>query len=315
MKTTTGKLGRPAGSVTVRFLVTVAALGYLAGTLDLGAVVGAVITIDGVTWALLVVAAVGDRILAVSRWLVLVRASGIELGLLAGARVFLVSAFVGGFLPSGGGDVARTWTLASRTGNAGYAVGVAAVDRWLGLAAVLTLGCLGLSLAPDHAVDRRVAVAVHVFLGVVLLAGLGSGYLRALGRKLLPSRLGGAIAALDVMLRRLRRNVAAVGWAIGLSFATQTLRIVLAWLIGVGMALNVPLSYYFVVMPIGIVLMLLPISIAGLGPAQGIIVWMLRPVGVPDELSFALSTLYVVVGMVTHVPGAVLFLRPRLLMS
>jgi len=38
-------------------------------------------------------------------------------------------------------------------------------------------------------------------------------------------------------------------------------------------------------------------------------VWLLRPLGVPDELSFALSTLIVLTGLAGNLPGLVLWLR------
>ena len=92
--------------------------------------------------------------LAASRWLTLVKASGIELPAMLGLRLFLISSFLGSFLPAGvGGDVARTWELASRTQRGSEALAVAAVDRWLGLSSVLVLGAVG--LASSQGVDPR----------------------------------------------------------------------------------------------------------------------------------------------------------------
>jgi hypothetical protein len=42
---------------------------------------------------------------------------------------------------------------------------------------------------------------------------------------------------------------------------------------------------------------------------QGIIVWLLQPMGVPDAASFALSTLIVLTGLAGNLPGLVLWLR------
>ena len=64
-------------------------------------------------------------------------------------------------------------------------------------------------------------------------------------------------------------------------------------------------------MPIGIVLILLPVSIGGFGPAQGVIIWMFRPLQVPDAVSFAMSTLFILLGFAANLPGAVLYLRHR----
>ena len=154
-------------------------------------------------------------------------------------------------------------------------------------------------------------VAVYGLLGLVLLTGLACGIAGQVAPTLPARRWAAAVAGVTGAVAQLRRRKAAAGLIVGISFAVQVVRVLLAWLIGVGLGIDIPLSYYFVVMPISIVLILLPISVAGLGPAQGAVMWMLRPAGVPDELSFAMSTLFVLLGVAGNLPGAVLFLRSR----
>ena len=73
-------------------------------------------------------------------------------------------------------------------------------------------------------------------------------------------------------------------FVLGLSIGVQLLRIVQAYLLGQGIGITVPLGYYLVFMPIGLIALLLPISISGFGAPQGIIVWLLTPVGVPRRM-------------------------------
>ena len=294
-----------------RLAVTGVVLTYLGLRIDLDSVAGAALRIDGTTWFLLLIVTATDRVVAATRWLVLVASAGIDLPALQGLRLFLVSSFVGSFLPAGiGGDVARTWELANRTGRTSEALGIAALDRWLGLASVLTLGAVGVALPSDVDVDPRVGVVMYAGLAGVLAAGAAAGFGGRRAAWLLPERWAGPVSRVAASLRCFRRP-SAIGLVVGLSLATQVLRIVLAWLVGRGLAIDVPLSYYFAVMPIGIVLILLPISIGGLGPAQGAIVWMLRPAGVAEELSLAMSTVYILLGVAGNVPGAALFLWSR----
>ena len=301
------------GLLSVRLLVTILVLVYLASGIESGEVVRAVTRIEQPMWLLLVTVVVVDRLLAAGRWLLLVRASGVELPTWFGARLFLVSSFLGSLLPAGvGGDVARAWELANRTGHSGQALAVTVADRWLGLAAVLAIGVVGTTLTIEVHVDPRLVATLHVLFAGVLLAGLGGLLGDRLAAALLPvGRVQRVVSRPVRVIRQFPRHGSAISLVIGLSFATQTLRIMLAWLIGVGLAMEVPLAYYFVIMPIGIVSILLPISIGGFGPAQGLIIWMLRPAGVPDELSFAMSTLYLCLGLVANLPGAVLFLHSR----
>ena len=304
---------RAFGPLSLRLLVTILVLGYLSSGIDAGHVAHVVTRIEWPMWALLVAVVLADRLLAAGRWLLLVRASGIDLPVWFGARLFLVSSFLGSFQPAGvGADVARGWELASRTGHMGEALAVTVVDRWLGLASVLAIGVVGATLSTDIEVDPRVAVTLYVLLGGVLLAGLAGLRADRLAAAVFPAgRVLRVVSRTVGVIRQFSRHGSAVARVVGLSFTMQTLRIVLAWLIGVGLAMEVPLAYYFVIMPICIVSILLPISIGGFGPAQGLIIWMLRPTGVPDELSFAMSTLYLCLGLVANLPGAIFFLGSR----
>ena len=89
------------------------------------------------------------------------------------------------------------------------------------------------------------------------------------------------------------------------SIVVQVLRIIQAWLLGLGLGLTVPFGYYLVFMPLGLLVLLLPVSVSGFGVPQGVIVWLLRPLGVPEPLAFALSTLIVLTGLAGNLPGLV----------
>ena len=120
----------------------------------------------------------------------------------------------------------------------------------------------------------------------------------------LPLRIADSVAA----YRSEPRTLLAV---FCLSVLVQVLRIVQAYGLGLGLGLDVPFSYYLVFMPIGLLMLLLPISISGFGVPQAFMVWLLRPQGVPDHLSLALSTLIVLSGLFGNLPGAWLYLRSR----
>ena len=95
------------------------------------------------------------------------------------------------------------------------------------------------------------------------------------------------------------------------SLVVQLLRITQAYLLGLGLGMTVPYAYFLLFMPLGLLMLLLPISISGFGVPQGVIVWLLRPMGVPDAQSFALSTLIVLTGLAGNLPGLLLWLRER----
>jgi hypothetical protein len=95
------------------------------------------------------------------------------------------------------------------------------------------------------------------------------------------------------------------------SIVVQVLRITQAYYLGVGLGMSVPYSYFLLFMPLGLFMLLLPISISGFGVPQGVMVWLLRPMGVPAAQSFALTTLIVLTGLAGNLPGLLLWLRQK----
>lgn len=300
----------------LRLAITLGVLLYLASRIDGPATLGAVLALDAGTLGMVAALAVLDRALMAWRWILLVRATGVTLTTKSGLWIFLVSSFLGSFAPAGvGGDVARAWELGQRTSRGSDAVASVAVDRWLGLASVAALGAFGLAnWTRDF--DPRVSLAMHGLLALVVAGSVAGLWADRIVGRLVPRawtewRPWRLLWRLAMSMAHFRREWPTVLWVAVLSLAVQILRVVLAWVIGRGLGIDVGLDYYLVVMPVGIVLILLPISIGGFGPAQGAIVWMMRPLGVDEGLAFAMGTLFVLVGTVANLPGALLYLRRR----
>jgi uncharacterized membrane protein YbhN (UPF0104 family) len=293
-------------------------LAVLFARLDLRSVAHAILRLDPAA-ALLVLALLAvDRAVMIWRWVILLRASGAAVLLKSAVWIYLVSSFIGSFLPAGvGGDAARAYTLARRTSRAGEAVASVAIDRLLGLISIVAVAIAGVIVAgPRHlsGIEAPVLTACAAALGGLTALLWADRWVRVLG----PIRPGARLARPTAALSRLADALAqyrgrrqAMAAVFALSIGIQFLRITQAWLLGVGIGIDVPLSYYVLFMPAGLVALMLPISLSGFGLPQGVIVWLLQPAGVPAADAFALSTLIVLTGIVANVPGALLYLRSR----
>jgi hypothetical protein len=124
-------------------------------------------------------------------------------------------------------------------------------------------------------------------------------------------RLGHKLHRLAGALSRYRGRPSALLRVFSWSIAVQLLRILQAYLLGLGLGLAIPFRHYLVFMPVGLLMLLLPISVSGFGLPQAMIVWLMRPLAVSDELSLALSTLIVLTGLAGNLPGLVLWLARR----
>jgi hypothetical protein len=91
------------------------------------------------------------------------------------------------------------------------------------------------------------------------------------------------------------------------SLGVQALRVFQAFYLGRGLGLDAPLAAYFAFIPLILLIMLLPVTVNGLGTSQAAFVWFFARVGVASAAAFALSVLFVALGIVGNLPGAVLY--------
>lgn len=313
----------------VRLAITVAILAYLATRIDMSEAARATAAISTPHLVLVLMMVMLDRAVMILRWVLLLRASGIAVSTADATRLFLVSSFVGSFLPAGlGADAARAYGLtqfkpqASSPRPAGSeAVASVAVDRLLGVASLVLMAIIGvIAWTPEEpggpSTSLRASWRMTAAIGVALAACVAAFWATDWLRLLIPThRHEGFIT------RRLFRLTDAVGryrnrrgvlvHVLVWSIVVQVLRITQAYILGVGLGMTVPFTYFLMFMPLALLLLLLPISISGFGLPQGGIVWMLQPMGVPETQAFALSTLIVLTGLAGNLPGLFLWLRAR----
>ena len=306
-------LGRASRSTALRLVVTAVILAYLSRRIDMAASARAMAAMSLPHLAVVLALVAVDRALMVLRWVLLLRASGVAVPAPEAARIFLVSSFVGSFLPAGGGAAPpRTYGLTPYT-RGSEALASVAVDRLLGVFSLVAMSLAGLvAWAPAQGGDWRVAAAA----GVLTAAGISVFWADRIVRWLLPTRHHeGPVAR--VLLRtsdavsRYRNRRGALVHVMAWSILVQFLRITQTWILALGLGLTVPFAYLLLVMPVGLLMLLVPISVSGFGLPQGVMVWLLRPAGVPDPLSFALSTLIILLGLPANLPGLALWLSAR----
>lgn len=300
-----------ARSQAARLAVTAAILAWLATRIDMPAAAQAVLGVDGRFLALVLGLVALDRAVMIWRWVLLLRAIGSPLSLADAARIFLVSSFVGSFLPAGvGGDAARAWSLARHTATTADAVASVAVDRLLGLISLALMGLVGVSGWASGSGLTRVSLAVAVLgAGCVAVFWMDRVLRAVVPARHHESRLAQPLLRLGDAVSRYRTHRRMLVTVMAWSIAVQVLRITQAFYLGAGLGLTVPFRYYLLFMPVGLLLLLLPVSVSGFGVPQGVIVWLLAPVGVPAPAAFALSTLIILTGLAGNLPGLVLWLR------
>ena len=298
-----------------RAVVSAAVVLYLVSRFDRQEAVQALLAVDGRYFLVAILVDAAARATMIARWTLLLRSSATPVSVWSAARIFLITSFVGTALPAGGADVTRAYALSRQTDDGRGALASVAVDRLLGVTALLILGVLGLTLWTGDTARPLAGLVVGLCVltaGALLGAFWAGRVLRiVLPRPLQHTGLGRWLIETADSVARYRERRGVLLAVFGLSLLVQWFRILEVFLLGEGLGLGVDLSYYLVFMPIGLLAFMLPISIAGIGLPQGVIVWLLQPVGVPDAQAFALSTLIIVVGLIGTLPGLWLYMRSR----
>jgi len=273
-------------------------------------------------WRLIAVAAllvIVDRALMAYRWVVLLciidpaerpRMSEVM-------RIFFVSTFVGTFLPASvGGDAVRAFSMTQLKVRGRDAIASVFLDRMLGVASILLMAALGLVLAQDLAANRTIVAALvlaSAICAATLLLIFSPRAAAAASRSLalLPEALRQTGEGILDSVRRYAAYRSQLANVLAGSLAVQVLRIVQAYFLGAGLGIALPLAMYFAFVPLILLVMLLPITFNGIGTSQAAFVWFFGRAGIPAPPAFALSVLFVALGVVGNLPGGLLYALGR----
>jgi glycosyltransferase 2 family protein len=309
------KYGRLLGSLIL--------VGLLIWRVDWRQVASAFAQLDATYWLLALVLYLLTQGVSAARWQIL----GHTLGLGGRWRDYLSPYFIGMFfnlvLPTSvGGDVVRAWYLAHMVrattvrerhfqplpygrGSARWAAFVSVLaDRVNGLAVLIGVACVAALCCPTPLPNWIVAFVVA--MGAACLLGLAILPLLPWLRQRLPvhPRLTPLFDGAGLCLRD-RRGLAGVTL---LSLVVQLANVVLAWLVGEGLGLQVPLLYYGVLIPLVSILTLLPISLNGMGLREAGTVLLLAPLHVSSASAVTLSLLLFAVYAAASLLGGVVYL-------
>ncbi len=219
-------------------------------------------------------------------------------------RFTLIAVFYGTALPGQlAGDAVKALRLARASqADAGAALGAVVVDKVIGLFALMLLTALGLGLSRD----QFGANVTYAALAVTILAAFG---LLAMFMVPLPARLGPWSQKLAAW-RALTLTPATLIMALLVGLVFQIFCIALFALLGAALGVNLSITSWAVVVGLIGVVLLLPLTIAGIGLRDGTLLTVLGALGQSEgaaiALSFALLALNIIaaiVGFVVDVAG------------
>lgn len=300
---------KQAALFSVKLLLSIAVLVYIARGLDLQRLRSHLVSVDPFLFVVALALIFFQTFVLNGRWELIMRALGVSLDWLAGWRILMISLWFNQVLPSSvGGDAVRMWLLRQRGVQWPEAVKGVAADRFTALIGLIALMVAGLPFLMSRVSDQAAIMAI----GGLTLAGVaGTAVLLTLDR--LPKRLivHPAIASfvrfgvlVRFLLLKSERRALLFGSALLIHLVTATACYALAR--GVGAQLSV--ADAGVLIPPVVLLTAVPISISGWGVREGAMVACLGLAGVPSEEALSVSLLLGAISVIIGLIGGAIWL-------
>jgi uncharacterized protein (TIRG00374 family) len=246
------------------------------------------------------------------RWIVLLRAltPGSRPPFADVLRVFFVSTFVGTFLPSAGGDVYRAYSLSQLQVSGAESAASVLIDRVLGVLSIALVGVVAVFIAGPAAQDPGIVMTLVIAAASCAVAAIAVFSERAaisaqrVVARVTSRRVQRLATGLVGAVRRYSSHHGDMLNVLAMSVLVQVIRVVQAYCLGRGLGIDAPLWAYFAFVPLILLIVLVPVSVSGFGTAQVAFDWLFGRVSVTSAEAFALSVLFIALGIVGNLPGA-----------
>lgn len=217
----------------------------------------------------------------------------------------MIGSFFNNMLPGPiGGDAVKVYYLYRETGQGGLSFGSVFLDRYASLFARLTIGLISGFFASGELETLRMRTAIPLFFATFLVLSLLLFGLR-IGRSF------SAVSDFYDYARTTLKKKRVMLQVLGLSVVIQILLIAMIAVISAGMGQRLSFTALFVLVPIIITVMAIPLSISGLGVREGAFVVLLGLAGVPAGVSASISFLWFLSMAAASLIGLVEYVRYR----
>jgi uncharacterized membrane protein YbhN (UPF0104 family) len=224
---------------------------------------------------------------------------------------YLAGQFVGNVLPSTiGGDVLRVSRAAKTTGAGDVAFASVAIERLSGFVALPLLSFTGFLIEPsllqaDHSwVALTIAGATVVALVVVLALAASS---RLAGRFAKHENWMRFVGAVHIGVHRMRQEPIHALDVLVAAVLYQASVLVAVWCAIHTLGISLPNGAVLAYLPAVAAAQVLPISLSGLGIREGLLVLLLRPLGVPTGKAIGVGLLWYGMTLLVSFLGAPAF--------
>lgn len=256
--------------------------------------------------------------LSAYRWRVLLRAKGVDVPTVRLFVFYMVGMFANNFMPGGlGGDAVKAYSLYRQGESGNVAVASVFVERFCG---ILALSVLGAVASVAMLVAGRPPLTPLLVLGFVVLLAAAAAMvwstrlarlLRWLLAVLAPRLIRDRAARLVDTVHSYRHDWHVLLHALAISVLLQGMIALFYSLVGLALAVPVPILYFLLFLPMVTMITLLPISLGGLGVREIAMVYLFATVGVSSEDMLSISLTAHILNTALSLSGGIMLLASR----
>lgn len=253
------------------------------------------------------------------RWQILLAAQGFTVALIELIRAYTIGIFFNSFLPGVmSGDFMRALDISDRVPSYTQSLLILFVERLTGLIALLILALIALPLMGWDMVEETgilwilVAVTVGVMgLSLTFLSRPFRGLANHLSGIGPLRRLQGIIGKITETSAVFSDRMGPVYGCVAISVLFQANVVLHFYLIAEALDFGVPVIFYFALIPVSLFIMMVPISINGIGVREQAFIVLFGTFGVPASSAISLAWIALAFVLVQAVAGGIVFALRR----
>lgn len=246
------------------------------------------------------------------RWNLLLRDAGVDVSILATTKTVLLGFAVQLFFPSVvGSDIGRVYDMARSREQKVAILSTVFMDRLIGLITIIGTATIAIAIVGSQFLDGSIIIPIVGAAGVMIVGWLiffNKRFIKVLDWFLnfpLINRFADTIRELYDTIYGFQSKRKLFLGALLVSILSTVFELMAIISLSYALDAVVPLVYYFLFVPIIWVILVLPISIGGLGLREGVFVFFFTQVGMSNDDAATLSLLYYFLGVVAGIIGGV----------
>lgn len=244
------------------------------------------------------------------RWVIILKEKSIHIPILAALKFYLISLFMGIFLPSGGLDVVRA-LYASRYGTKSEVFGATVIDRLSGFYGILAYILLGFFILPEELTKYRNVIGIALLMLLLFNILIFLKRINDLLNKKLPdTKILVPIKKFINSMYFYKGSIPLLLKILPLSLSIQATFAISAIIISCSLGAQIPVLRGLFYVPLVNFLAMIPVTISGLGLREGGFVYFFKSF-ITRENALLLSLLYYMASVIISLPGFLLFLLDK----